>query len=248
VRQSPRPAGTPERRPRRNAPAASAGATQAGKGQPAGLKPLNASRARSRSSRPRFSTPAARAQRLGAVRHLGIDVAGELDCRKLGMPIARHLLGRVYGLQEGWSRHPSRSVAQVGLPRLPEHSFRSSSRVRRPHLLLPLPPGGHAKSLGDVLLGCAAASHGVCLLRCPALVVVGKQSDGHVQKSVAVSLLNAGAVRRRYFCGACKPFRFSAEAFRLAIRVRSARAMRFLRRSAFSSRNGTCPRCSLSRR
>jgi hypothetical protein len=47
------------------AAAASAGATQAGKGQPAGFKPLNASRARSRSSRPRFSTPAARAQRLG---------------------------------------------------------------------------------------------------------------------------------------------------------------------------------------
>jgi hypothetical protein len=55
----------PEAPPRRNAPAASAGATQAGKGQPAGLKPLNASRARwfdsPRSSRPRFSIPATRA-------------------------------------------------------------------------------------------------------------------------------------------------------------------------------------------
>ena len=32
---------------------------------------------------------------------LGIDVAGELDCRKLGMPIARYLLRRAHGLHEG---------------------------------------------------------------------------------------------------------------------------------------------------
>ena len=55
----------PEAPPRRNAPAASAGATQAGKGQPAGLKPLNASRARwfdsPRSSRPRFDPCGSRA-------------------------------------------------------------------------------------------------------------------------------------------------------------------------------------------
>jgi hypothetical protein len=51
--------GPPCARAGATAQAASAGATQAGKGQPAGLKPLNASRARSRSSRPRFSIPAA---------------------------------------------------------------------------------------------------------------------------------------------------------------------------------------------
>jgi EF hand len=49
------------------APAASASATQAGRGSPAGLKPLNASGARwlDSSSRPRLSTPGALGSRPG---------------------------------------------------------------------------------------------------------------------------------------------------------------------------------------